>query len=298
MKDKHLSGIIYGVISALAVTGYVSINKFVYQNYDVSAIEYTILFAITGSLFGGVSLRTKYTKQVGILIHKNLKALLTLGIAVGLAVGILVFGQRYTSSVNASILITSTIVATTLFSYALLNERLLRQQLIWMVVLFMGLYLAIVGINGVSFKLGDLIILSSVLFFGFGNAYSRVVMKKMKRPDIVPDIRLIIAGLAGILLAPFFINNYALLIELVPLSLLAGSFYFICMQTFAKSVYLLNANEAIVINQGQVFSTAIVGVLVLSESYTIEKFLGSLIVLTSIYHISTHRRLPRSSRKK
>lgn len=298
MKDKHLSGIIYGVISALAVTGYVSINKFVYQNYDVSAIEYTILFAITGSLFGGVSLRTKYTKQVGILIHKNLKALLTLGIAVGLAVGILVFGQHYTSSVNASILITSTIVATTLFSYALLNERLLRQQLIWMVVLFMGLYLAIVGINGVSFKLGDLIILSSVLFFGFGNAYSRVVMKKMKRPDIVPDIRLIIAGLAGILLAPFFINNYALLIELAPLSLLAGSFYFICMQTFAKSVYLLNANEAIVINQGQVFSTAIVGVLVLSESYTIEKFLGSLIVLTSIYHISTHRRLPRSSRKK
>lgn len=289
MNEKHISGILYGIISALGVTGYVTVNKYVYSQFDVGAIQYTLVFAMIGAIYGLVSLKTKYDDEVARVIRKNATSLLILGLAVGLAVGILVFGQNYTTSINASLIVTSSIAMTTIFSYMILGEHPARKQVAWMVVLFAGLYLAIVGLHSVSFRAGDLIVLGSVLFFGFGNAYSRLIMKRMKRPDIVPDTRLIIAGGFATLLAPMFIRDYSVIVKILPLSFLAGAFYFLTMKTFAKSVYLLDANEAIVINQGQIFFTALSGVLILSEEYSLEKFIGSILVIVSIYFIATHR---------
>jgi len=58
------------------------------------------------------------------------------------------------------------------------------------------------------------------------------------------------------------------------------------MKTFATSVHLINANHAIVLVNSQVVITALAGVLLLGEHYTWEKFIGSVIVLTSIYYIT------------
>lgn len=284
--NKKTLGLIAGIASALFVCGYVTVNKYVYSHYEISALEYSLLFAFMGGVFGLASGLRQINKKTAKELKLQAPSLIGLSIAGFLAVGIFVFGQQYTTSINAALLMTSTIVATSLFSYILLRDRLKAAQWIWVAVLFIGLYIGIVGFNGVSLKLGDLIILGSVLLFGFGNAFSRVVMKKMSKPRIVPDVRLFVAGTIALLIGLVAIKDYSIIVTILPLALLAGLFYWLCMKAFATAVHLLNANEAIVLNNSQVFFTSIAGVLILSEDYSVEKLIGAIIAIVSIYFIT------------
>lgn len=289
MSNKTI-GIIAGIASALFVTGYVIVNRYVYSTYDISALDYSLFFACIGGLFGLFSLMRQANKQSLKEIRTNIRSLIVLGVAGFLAVGILVFGQQYTTSVNAALLLTSSVAATLLFSYLLLGERLKKAQWVWIAFLFVGLYIGIVGLNGLTLTAGDLIILGSVLLFGFGNAFSRLVMKRMKTPGLVPDARLVIAGTIAAVIGLFVIRDYGVLVAVLPFALMGGLFYWLCMKTFAKAVHLLNANEAIVLNNVHVFFTSIAGVFLLAEPYSIEKFIGAVIAMVSIYFIAIHQK--------
>jgi drug/metabolite transporter (DMT)-like permease len=283
-------GILAGIASALCVCGYVTVNKYVYTHYAISALDYSLFFAFIGGVFGFLSLLKQMNKSSIRELRTNIRSLILLSCAGFLAVGIFVFGQQYTTSVNAAILMTSTIVATSLFSYFLLGDRLRKAQWLWIAILFAGLYISIVGLSGLTLQQGDLIILGSVLLFGFGNAFSRVVMKRMKKPGLVPDTRLTIAGLIALIIGLLFVRDYNLLIVILPWAALAGLFYWLCMKSFAKAVHLLNANEAIVLNNSQIFFTSIAGVLLLSEGYGVEKLIGAIIIIVSVYFITIHKK--------
>lgn len=219
------------------------------------------------------------------------QSFIILSVAGFLAVSIFTFGLNFTTSVNAALLMTTTIVATSVFSHFILGERYAKNQWLWVAVLFVGLYIAIVGFNRIYLQKGDIIVLCSVLFFGFGNAFSRKVMGRLQKPGIVPDSRLVIGALFAIVAIAITQRNYSIFIEILPLGLLAGFFYWACMKTFAKCVNLLNANEAIVINNTQIFFTSIAGVIILSEPYSLVKFIGSIIVMIGAYFISARKRL-------
>lgn len=291
MKKTQLTpGIIYGILSALCVTGYLTVNKYIYAHFDISALQYSMLFAIMGGLFALVSLLSRFDRESYEAIRLKLGPLILLSVVGFLAVSIFVFGLRYTTAINAALLMTATIVATPLFSYLLLGERLEKRQLPWIAVLFIGMYIGIVGVQMLEMQKGDLIVLGSVLFFGFGNAFSRVVMRGMKRPGIVPDTRLAMGIVFAAIVTVFITNDYEIYLRVLPLGLVAGLFYWLCMKTFARSVHLLNANEAIILNNSQIFTTSIAGVIVLSEPYSIEKLIGSIIVIVSVYYITAHKR--------
>lgn len=283
-------GIVAGIASALFVCGYVTVNKYVYSHYQIDALDYSLLFAVMGGIFGLVSALSQLNKKIGDDIKKNAGSLVLLSMAGFLAVGIFVFGQQFTTSVNAALLMTSSIVATSLFSFLLLRDRLRPMQWVWIAVLFVGLYIGIVGLSGFLLRAGDLIILGSVLLFGFGNAFSRVVMKRVSRPGIVPDVRLVVAGSIALVIGVVVVRDYQIILAVLPLAVLGGLFYWLCMKAFAAAVHLLNANEAIVLNNSQVFFTSFAGVLILSEDYGVEKFIGAVIAIISIYFITVHRK--------
>lgn len=288
--NKRTIGILAGIASALCVCGYITVNKYVYTHYGISALDYSLFFAFIGGIFGILSIIQQMNKKVATELKSNVLSLLILGCAAFLAVGIFVFGQQYTTSVNAALLMTLSIVATSFFSYLLLGDRFRKAQWLWIAVLFVGLYIGIVGISDISLQSGDLIVLGSVMLFGFGNTFSRIVMKKMKKPGLVPDARLVIGGVIATLIGIFVIRDYELLLTITPLALLAGLFYWLCMKMFAKAVHLLNANEAIVLNTSQIFFTSIAGVLLLSEGYSLEKFAGAVIAIVSIYFIAIRKK--------
>lgn len=285
LSEKSL-GVLCGALSAIFVAGYATTNKYIYGHYDISAFEYSLIFAITGGLFAALSLLSQLNRKNAQALKNNASSLLVIGLAGALAVGIFTTGQHYTTAINASLLMTSNIATTAIFSLYLLRERHSKSQYFWIAVLFGGLYLGVVGLHGVSFLKGDLIILLSALFFGFGNAYSRRVMKRMGNPRIVPDTRLTIGGLLGLFGAFFFIKDSSIIGQVLPYALLAGLFYWLCMKAFARAVFLINANNTIVLNNGQIFFTSLAGVVLLGETYSWEKFAGSVVAITAIYFIA------------
>jgi len=290
-KTSNRMGVLSGFVSALCVAGYLTVNKYIYTHYDITAFQYSMFFAVMGAVFAFCSLVYKWDSESLETVRSNFKTFVVLAVAGFLAVSIFTFGLNFTSTVNAALLITTTIVATSIFSHLILGERYIRNQWFWVAVLFVGLYIAIVGFHRISLQKGDLIVLASVLFFGFGNAFSRKVMGRLKKPGIVPDSRLVLGAIIAVAVLLVTQRNYSIFIDILPYGLLAGFFYWACMKTFARCVHLINANEAIVLNNTQIFFTSIAGVLVLSEPYSLEKLIGSVVVIISVYFISVKQRL-------
>jgi drug/metabolite transporter (DMT)-like permease len=289
-QNNRVAGILAGLASALCVSGYFIINKHVYNTYDITAIQYSLLFAVIGGLYALTSLVLQSKNSDRKEVRQHTTSFGILGAAGFLAVGMLVFGQQFTTSINASILVTATIVTTAFFSFVMLKEKLDKSQWLWIAVLFLGLYIGIVGFKTLTLRIGDVIVLGSVIVFGFGNVYSRIIMKKVTKPSMVPDVRLLIAGTIALILTPLLVRDYKVMVDVLPWAFAAGFFYWLCMKFFAKSVHLLNANEAIILNNSQIFFTSLLGVVLLSEPYSIEKFIGSVIVLISIYFISVYNK--------
>lgn len=158
--------------------------------------------------------------------------------------------------------------------------------MLWVAVLFVGLYVGVIGFHSLALRAGDIIVLAAAAFFGFGNAYSRVVMKRVGGAELVPDVRLAIGGAIALIASFLVIDSAAIVYQIVPLALLAGFLYWLCMKTFARAVYLVNANNAIVLNNSQIFFGSLAGVFILSEQYSIEKLVGSIIAIVAIYFIA------------
>jgi drug/metabolite transporter (DMT)-like permease len=291
MKQKWHSlsaatkGLLAGVASAVFLTAYLVTNKYIYNTYDISALQYSLIFAIAGGLFGGLSLARNMNSRIFAEVKKDVWMFVVLSLASFIAVGLLVIGQRYTTSVNASLIATMTILTTIFFSTVLLHEHITARQRLWVCVLFVGMYIGIVGLHRLRISTGDAIILSSEIIFGFGNVLSRKLMR-VHGSLIVPNVRLVVAAGFAILCSIFFVRNWVVIGQLWPWALVAGMFYWLTMKTFAVSVHLINANHAVVLNNGQVIATALAGVWLLGEQYSWEKFIGSVIVLTSIYYIT------------
>lgn len=287
-KDR-IYGILFGILSAICVAIYVTTNKLIYKNHDINAIEYSLVFAMTGAVYAFGSLATQWNKETTRSVKTNIIPLTILGFFGALSVALLTIGQQYTTAVNTSLLVTITIVTTALFSHYMLYEKYKKNELLWMAVLFIGLYIGVVGFHSVSLNSGDIIILVSTLFFGFGNVFSRKVMKNMGSARLVPDIRLALGGLFALLIGLFLIRDWKVIVSLLPLAIIAGLFYWLCLKFFSYSIYLVNANNAIVLNNSQIFFTSLAGVVILSEAYSLNKFLGSVIAIISIYFIAAKK---------
>jgi drug/metabolite transporter (DMT)-like permease len=283
--SNEIKGVLMGMASALLVTAYLVTNKHIYNTFHPSAVEYSLLFAVMGAVFALGSLMHRYDRQRYQRVWRDKWSFATLAAASFCAVGLLVIGQRYTSSINASFIGTSSIVTTMLFSAVLLHESPSRRQLWWLAVLLVGLYLGVVGLHRLEITRGDAIVFVAAFFFGFGNVWSRRVMQR-HGSFVVPNIRLVVAGIFALALSPLLVQHWQLLWSLLPWAVLAGLFYWLTMKTFATSVHLINANHAIVLNNGQIVTTSLAGVLLLGEHYTWEKLVGSVVVLVSIYAIT------------
>lgn len=288
-------GVLAGLMSAVLVAAYIVTNKHIYDTFQIGAVEYSLLFAIIGGTFGFCSLLYQLRRGRQRSLQSDSRRFMVLGVAGFIAVGLLVTGQQFTTSVNAALLATGSVLTTMLFSWLLLREPPSRRQLVWLAGLFAGLYIGIVGLHSLHVNRGDVIVVASIFFFGFGNVYSRKVMRD-HGSTIVPDVRLAIGGGIALLASIFAFHAYSILPRLLPWAVLAGTFYWLCMRTFAASVHLINANQAIVINNSQIFFTSIASVLILGEHYSLEKFAGSLLALTSIYFITKPRKAANKQR--
>lgn len=285
-KSNHAKGVAYGILSALSVSGYVLVNRYVYNQYEVRPLSYAVTFAAAAGLFGALGLLFRHLQKRDIIVTRQSSwQLLVIGLAGGLAMALVATGQNYTTAVNAGIVMTASIITTSIFSALLLKDRFSSVQRLWLAVMFVGLYLGVVGLHILSFRIGDLVILVAMTVLGFNNTFSKIVMRKLDGV-FVADARLAISALlmlgvgVGVLGFDVLVTNAGLW------PLLAGLFLWLCIRTFYKAVQYASPNQAIVLNNSQIFFTALAGVVLLSEPYDWVKFAGSILVLLSVYFIS------------
>lgn len=290
-QQKHeKSGYLLGLLSSIAFALYVLINKYVYSNYVVDSFDYTVTFMISGSIIALVSIMVGYTKTKATPTQKSSFGLAAFnGLLASIGLGVFVFGQAYTSSINASILGVLTAIPTAFFGYFLLKERLTKTQLLWFTILCGGLYLAIVGINSLQLNRGDVIIIGSCVLLGFTNNLSKIVMKKGVSGINVADIRLITGGVLFFGLGLLFHKNELIVTTAGFLPLVSGFFFWLTIRFFYAAIESIGPNRAIVLANSHPAFAPVVGAVLLNERYTIYKALGAVIILISIYRINNRQ---------
>lgn len=293
MKIPKLnSGYIYGLLASATFAVYVLINRYIYLNYHVDGLKYTITFAVAGgvfALFG--ALHNNIKGDTKIPFNKSLLPVIFNGILAGIALGVFVFGQSYTSAANASILATTTMATTAAFSWFLIKgDRFDKRQLAWFGCMFVGLYLAIVGLHTLSVSKGDLIILASCILLGFVNVNSKLLMKNHSS-KVVTDVRLISGALFLAIVGMTLYGTGFLITNAGLLPLLAGFFFWLTIRFFYAAVDHINPSRAIILANMHSAVTPIIGALLLAEPYGPLKFIGGVLIIVSVININSKKSL-------
>ena len=102
LTNNH-KGIFFGVLTSIAFATYILINRYVYTNYVVEPFNYTATFVISGAAFAALGLAFNYIKQKYSIFEKSILPIVANGLIAGVAIGLVVFGQQYTTAINTSI---------------------------------------------------------------------------------------------------------------------------------------------------------------------------------------------------
>lgn len=289
-KLKEREGEVFALLSAIGVTGYFVINRYVYTHYAPPSLDYTCTFM---TIAGGIGLAALLVKK---LIYKkrseqihDLPILLLIGVVAGIALGLTVIGQKYTLAANAGIISTVTVVTTAIYSRFILNRSLPRSKLPWVVLLLAGVYIAIVGTHTIHPHRGDWLLLASTLFFGFSNVLASVGMNK-NSPGTVRDVRFIIAGtLFGFIILVFPRVSFVHGVGLYPY--FAAASFWLGITFFNKAIKLIGPSHTIVINNSHPILTLLLSVPFLGELLTVTKLVGACLVILAIQKISSKKKL-------
>jgi drug/metabolite transporter (DMT)-like permease len=284
-KSDEQKGIFIGFIASLTFATYVLINRYVYLNYSVEVLNYVATFRAAGGIFALLGLAASYFRGAVRFLHRDTLPVVGNAVIALAGLSLFVFGQRYTTAVNASLATTATVITTALFSRLVLKESFTRKQQLWLAVMFAGLYLAVVGRHIVSINKGDAIVMAAAVLLGFANAITKILVKKSPS-NFVADMRLATGGLLTFLLALIFIGSDFLVVSAGLWPLMAGFFFWVTIKSFYAAVHYIGPNKAIVLGNCHPFFTALVGVFLLAEPYSMVKFIGSVVVLVSVYFIS------------
>ncbi len=281
---KMLTGNFYAFLSACFVSGYFIVNRYVYIHYRPSAISYVSTFMAGAGLIALVSFVTQRARNRNNERVDNPRGIIWMALIATLAIGMTVFGQKYTVASNAAVLATLAIVTTIYFSHVMLKQTVQRAKLGWVLLLIAGVYLAIIGFSGYHPRLGDWVIIASSIFFGLSNTMSRPLLAH-NSPSTVRDVRFMTGG-----------TVFALIILVVPsvtvvtnaglYPLLASLFFWLAIYCYYKAVPQIGPAHAIVINNAHPVLTVLGSIVLLSEHVTAMKIVGTVLVMVAIYQVS------------
>lgn len=284
LKDKN-KGLMFGLLGAAMYASYLLIDKFVYQHYKVNNFDYAVTFTIWAGIFALGAVAVNRYKQGFRIMNKGTLPVSVNGVLAAIAIAMLVYGQQYTTAINASIIATTSILTTVFYTRVMLRESLSRTKALWLGVMFVGLYIAIVGFGSIHLNKGDVIIIGSAILLGFTNTYSKILMRN-NTSDYVADFRLV-AGATLFLLLGLIVKGSSVFVTTAGIwPILAGLCYWLTIKFFYASIHHANPNEAIVLINVHPAITPIVGVLLLSEHYSWAKLLGSILILAGVYFMN------------
>jgi drug/metabolite transporter (DMT)-like permease len=223
---------------------------------------------------------------------KNFWILLYIGVIFSVNQLLFFVGYRLAGAINGSLTQKTSVFFGLLFGFLLLKEKISKTQIIFSLVLFFGLVIAITqgSFNIFSYDIEVLIGVSIILLITTLWMFGHTLTKKLfTRKDFTPTqmvfTRNLMSGL--ILISTFFIfSPIDLAVFFDPYNqfyfVLMGSVYGAGLFCWYKTISYLDISNATIILSPTPIITAIFATFLLSELFTIFHLIGSVIVILSI----------------
>jgi len=284
------SGLLLGIATSFAFGVSVVVNKAGLDRSSLPPLDYTALSALVA---GVLALPPVLLKAARIISCSRLCLikLLVIGVsASGFAYLLLFWGQSQTRATNAGFVLTLTAFFSVVFAAILLGERIERRKYPAIGLLFVGLYLLIVGTQAITLNIGDLFIAGTALVWGITNSIARSVMREMSG--------LVVAWLRLVIGAAFLVCVLRVGPGLALSAVSGGDYWFLgsgvlvwaSILLFYKTIEKLGAGMAsLVVVSSPVVST-IGAVVFLGEILSVEDLIGGGLILLSLLGITSWRK--------
>ena len=224
---------------------------------------------------------------------KNLLFFIFIGVIFGVNQLLFFIGYGLAGAINGALTQKTTVFFGILFGFLILKEKVTKLQIIFSIILFFGLILAITegAFNFFNFNLDIIIGVLTLLFITclwmFGHTITKPVLNKNEvTATQMVFLRNLVSGI--ILFSTYFIfypvENITLLIE--PINQLfyisMGVIYGLGLFCWYKTLSYLDVSKATIILSPTPIVTALFATIFLEESFTIFHFIGTAIVIFSI----------------
>ncbi|MBY8991321.1 MAG: DMT family transporter [Candidatus Lokiarchaeota archaeon] len=224
---------------------------------------------------------------------KNLNLLITIGLIFSVVPILLYIGFDIAGAINSSLTLKSEIIFALVFGVIFLKEkRISKIQIIFCIVLFLGLLLAISegSFNLIEFNMGVMILIICVVLFTFFHTFTK---SGFDRNEIFPTQVVFIRNLmSGIILFILYIiifpiENLLLILDFENyiFFILMGVDYGFSLFLWYKTLTYIEIGKASIINSLTPIVSAFFAWLILGDIFTVFHLFGTLIIIFSIFII-------------
>jgi len=224
---------------------------------------------------------------------KNLKIFLFIGLLFGLNQLLFFIGYKLAGAINGALTQKTTVFFGLIFGYLILKEKITKVQILFSIILFVGLVIAITQFSfnleniNLDVILGVLTLLLITCLWMLGHTITKPVFTRNEATPIqMVFIRNILSG--AILFSTYFIffplENVKVFLDPV------NNFYFFAMGAvyglglfcWYKTLSYLDVSKATILLSPTPIFTALFATLLLGEILTIFHIIGSIMIIISI----------------
>lgn len=312
MSNNLKKGLIFGVIGNILVgfqpiiaisTKSIDSHAFAAMTCLIEALLFLPLMLLELRLnnkkeSGKIDLKTNRSFLAS--CKKNIWLLLFLGIIFSINQLLFFVGYRLAGAINGSLTQKTSVFFGLLYGFLLLKERVSKLQIVFSMILFFGLVIAITQgslsflIINIDVLIGVLLVLLITALWMFGHTMTKSLFS---RNDFTPTQMVFIRNtLSGvILIGTFFIfssTNLSVFYNSLNwfFFILMGTVYGLGLFCWYKALSYLNVSNATIVFSPTPIVTAIFATFLLGTIFTIFHLIGSAIVILSIVIIVKQKR--------
>lgn len=228
---------------------------------------------------------------------KNIPVLIFVGISFGFCFILFFEGYKAAGAINGNLALKTTIFFSLVFDWLLLREKISIKQVIFSIILFFGLFLAVTqgSFNIFELNSGVLILLSVAGIWMFAHALTKPMLDRHEISSIqLVCVRNTISSI--FLFSTYFLfyplENVNILLNPISLfwGILMGGVYGVGLYLWYKCLENINVSKATIIVSGNLLFTVIFAMLLLGEVFTIFHLMGAILVIISIIVIVNQKK--------
>ena len=229
---------------------------------------------------------------------KNNKILLIyIGINFGIAQVLFFLGYQLAGAINGSLAQKTVVIFGLFFGFLINQEKVSYTQIIFSLVLFFGLLLAVTAgkFNVLEFNVGVLLIIITAMLWMLAHSFTKPIFDRNEAtPTQMVFIRNMLSGL--FLFTTYFlffpIDNISLILNSINLFFIIamGIAYGLGLFCWYKVLAYLGTSKGTAMTSGTPLITIIFAVLILGEFLTIYHIIGTIFVIISVIMIVKPRK--------